>query len=157
MMRQFGEIKKGTVFNVFAFLPVLIGLGCVAFMMYVFWWPPKPAYQVDKSERHVLLQEGGFIRVHRMYCVNERIPVTISRDLIRIGSAVGSELRITLPQTTQVYELGCHTLDRLLELPKRVPPGNYRLVSVATWQANPFRADVARLPDLYVSIGAPEN
>lgn len=146
------QIKSNKVFNFVALVPAIVGAASAAFMAYVFWWPPTPAYQVDRPKEHSVSYVDGQIRVHRAYCSHDEIPVTISRDLIRIGAPGEVELRIALPQTTQVYSLGCHEIDRIFDVPRGTPSGNYRLVHIATWQANLFRDAMVKLPELYIAI-----
>src|SRR5438067_2422264 len=148
------SVKLNRIFNFAAILPAAIGLMSIAFMGYAFWWPIEPAYQVYKPEQHAVFYDlkTDTIRIHRMYCVTADIPITISRDLISIGGIGSHELRINLPQTVQTYELGCHAIDRIFEVPNGTPAGNYRLVNVATWKANPFREGMTKLPELYLAI-----
>lgn len=142
------------IFNFAALIPAVFGLVCTAFMGYAFWWPVEPAYVVFKPEEHGVsyATDSKTIRIHRFYCALDEIPITISRELISINRPGISELRITLPQTVQTYELGCHAIDRIFEIPKGTPPGNYRLVNIATWKANPFREGMTKLPELYLAI-----
>lgn len=146
--------KSNAVFNMAALIPVAFGIACVLFILYIFWWPLYPAYDPVRIKEHAVEYDGKTksIRIHRFYCVNDTVPITINRDLIRIVGPNERELRITLPQTVQVYEQGCHAIDRIFDIPDSVPGGNYRLVNVATWRANPFRDGVAKLPELYIAI-----
>lgn len=149
-------IKSNHVFNAAALLPAIFGAVCVLFLVYVFWWPFKDAYEVHRPLDHAVTYDTGTasIRIHRFYCSNLEIPITISRDLISIPQPNKPQLRISLPQTVQVYEIGCHAIDRIFDIPKSVPAGNYRLVNIATWEANPFRAGSVKLPELYLAIPA---
>lgn len=124
----------------------------VLFINFVFWWPLTPAFQIDKPSMHNAVYTDETIRVHRVQCADLDATVNITNDLVMIGAPNEPELRIILPQTVQVYKNGCRAVDRIFEIPKFVPHGNYRLVSTATWQANPFRVAVTRLPDLPVTI-----
>lgn len=148
------SVKSNKLFNIASVIPAVIGLMSAAFMGYAFWWPVEAAYQVDRPQDHAVTYDAGTntIRIHRYYCVTASIPITISRDLIRIGKTGEHELRISLPQTVQLYELGCHGIDRIFETPVGTPPGNYRLVNVATWKANPFKEGMVKLPELYLAI-----
>ena len=148
------HFKPNKIFNVASLIPAIVGILCAAFLGYVFWWPPKPAYQVIHPETHKVSysDESKFIQIHREYCINARTPITISRDLIRDSAPGEPEFRINLPITVQIYDLGCHKLDRAIEVPEMTPPGIYRLKSVAVWQANAFRNDAVDLPDLKVII-----
>jgi hypothetical protein len=152
------NIELNKLFNVAALIPAVIGLMSAAFMGYAFWWPVEPAYKVIKADQHAVTYDlnSNTIRIHRFYCVTSGVPITISRDLIGIPSRqTAAQLRISLPQTVQTYELGCHEIDRIFEVPKGTPAGNYRLVNIATWKANPFREGTAKLPELYLAIPAP--
>lgn len=143
------------LFDIAAAMPsALGGLSIlVLFINFVFWWPLLPAFQIDKPESHNAHYENGVLRVHRAHCVDELdMPVTLTHDLVLISEHGEPELRITLPQTVQVYKTGCLSVDRLFEIPSFIPSGDYHLVSTATWQANPFRVAVARLPELPVTI-----
>jgi hypothetical protein len=151
------QLKANQVFNIASLIPAIVGVFCAVFLGYVFWWPPKPAYEVIHPETHSVTYtaEGKFIQIHRAYCINARTPVTISRDLILMGTAEDVEFRVNLPVTTQIYAMGCHKLDRAIEIPALTPPGVYRLKSVAVWQANAFRNDAVDLPDLKVVVRKP--
>jgi hypothetical protein len=148
---------RGKLFNVAAFIPAVIGLISAAFMGYAFWWPSEPAYVLDKPELHGIHYDkaSDTIRLRRFYCITAEIPITISRDLISVAELGTPQLRISLPQSVQTYELGCHAIDRIFEIPKGTPAGNYRLVNVVTWKANPFREGVVKLPELYLAIPDP--
>lgn len=151
----FERVKPNKLFNALAIIPAMIGLTSAGFMCYAFLWPVEPAYKVDKSEQHAVTYDlkSNTIRIHRFYCsASDDTPITISRDLIRIRQPGESELRINLPQTVQTYENGCHAIDRIFEIPDGTPAGNYRLVNVATWKANPFREGMTKLPELYLAI-----
>lgn len=142
------QTKASSVFNAMMFLPIMLGICSAIFMAYVFWWPPTPAYVVYKPETHTVKSENGYMLIHRAYCINQRIPITITRDIIRVGAPGDTELRYTLPSTVQVYEMGCHDIERIFQVPETIPPGNYRLSFQATWEANPFREGSVQLPDL---------
>lgn len=146
------SFKLNTIFNAAAILPAILGMISAVFMAYVFWWPPKPAYEPINPSTHRVSYQDGFIRIHREYCSNATVPITIYRDLVRITGKGEANLRVTLPQTVQSYEPGCHEIDRIFEIPKGTPAGNYQLVHIAVWNANPFRTDAVRLPILSVAI-----
>lgn len=146
------RFKLNTIFNAAAILPAILGISSAVFMAYVFWWPPKPAYEPINPSTHRVTYTDGYIRIHREYCSHSTIPITISRDLIRISDGKNPELRVSLPQTVQSYEPGCHEIDRIFEVPKGTPPGNYLLVNTAIWPANAFRSDSIRLPVLSIAI-----
>jgi hypothetical protein len=144
--------KLNNVFNAAAIMPAVLGLASAIFMVYVFWWPPKPAYQSILPNEHRVTYQDGYIRIHRVYCVNAKVPITITRDLIRIDGPGAPEFRVTLPQTSQSYELGCHEIERIFDVPRGTPPGNYRMVNTAVWAANPFRDESTVLPILSIAI-----
>lgn len=140
------------LFNIAALIPAVCGIGSAIFLGYLILWPEEPIYQVDRVKEHVATYNGTLL-IHRFYCVNNpTTPITITRDLIKVGNGDEPQLRISLPQTVQVYEMGCHAIDRVIEIPTVTPPGEYRLVSVATWQANIFRIGTLTLPELYLTI-----
>lgn len=146
------RFQPNILFNAAALLPGILGCVSAAFMSYVFLWPPTPAYEVSKASEHRVTYEHGLIRTHRAYCINAEVPITIHRDLVLTGNPNAVELRLSLPQTTQVYPLGCHDIDRIFTVPRGIPYGNYRLVNIATWQANTFRSGLVKLPELFVAI-----
>lgn len=148
------KLKTNKLFNIASWLPSIFGFLCVVFLMYVYWWPLNDAYVIHRPLDHEVTYDRGTnsIRIHRYYCINSDIPITISRDLIRIPSPNRPQVRISLPMTVQVYERGCHAIDRIFDIPQSVPAGNYRLVNIATWKANPFREGTAMLPELYLAI-----
>lgn len=148
------KLDLNKLFNAASMLPALFGLLCVAFLMYVYWWPLDDGYFVHRPLEHEVTYDAGTgsIRIHRYYCVTGDMPVTISRDLISISSSDNAQVRVSLPTTVQIYENGCHSIDRIFDIPKSVPAGNYRVVNVATWKANPFREGTTKLPELYVAI-----
>lgn len=143
--------KSSRLMDIATLLPSVFGFVLFILMLcnFIYWWPLTPDFRVLDPAAHVATYRSSVLRVHAAYCVSSDMPVKISRDLV---SVTGPELRINLPQTVQVYQDGCIVTDRLFEVPKFVPSGDYRLVSIATWRANPFRDAVARLPDLPVTI-----
>lgn len=145
-------MRVNKLFNVAAIIPALFGVVSLTFLLYVVYWPLTPAYQAVRAENHFVRYENGYIYTHREYCINQAVPVTISRDLIRVGAPGSPELRQSLPTTVQVYEKGCHSIRRIFLVPESTPPGNYRLVFTATWAANPFRDESAKLPELSIMI-----
>lgn len=151
------RLKSNSIFNVAAILPIVFGVLSALFMAYVFYWPPKGAYVPYNPQMHSVKYQDGYIRIHREYCINQHIPITITRDLIRVAGSDEPELRYSLPQTVQTYELGCHQLDRVFEISPMIPPGNYRLVFSATWDANPFRTESVTLPELSLALGAQQK
>lgn len=149
------KVAWNIIFNYAALVPAVAGMGAALFLGYLLLWPEEPIYQVDRVKDHqAMYGQDGFLRLHRYYCVNSSAPVTIVRDLIKVGNGSEPQLRISLQQTIQVYEMGCHSIDRILEIPASTPPGEYRLVSIATWQANPFRIGTVKLPELFITIPA---
>lgn len=144
-------------FNFASLVPAVCGIGSALFLSYLILWPEEPIYQVDKVKEHSATYNGTLL-IHRFYCVNSpTTPITITRDLIKVGNGDEPQLRISLPQTVQLYELGCHAIDRVIEVPAVTPAGEYRLVSIATWQANIFRIGTLTLPELFVTIPKNEN
>lgn len=145
-------VQKNKLFNFASFLPIVVGICSAVFMAYVLYWPPKPAYQIWKPEIHKVVYRDGHIIIHRGFCINTIDAITITRDLVQLDNRGESTLRISLPQTTLPYDLGCHVIDRIFEIPKGTPSGTYKLINVATWQANAFREDMLKLPELIVTI-----
>lgn len=147
------KIRPNKVFNLASVVPAAVGFLSAVFMGYVFWWPPQPAYQPIQGDVHSVSYQEGYIRIHRVYCINDStIPITVSRDLVKVVGPGEQSVRYTLPQTVQTYELGCHTIDRVFDIPDYVENGNYKLEFVATWDANPFRRESVKLPVINVAI-----
>lgn len=139
------------IFNIAAALPAVCGVGTAIFLGYLLLWPTEPVYQPNKTSDHRAYYDG-FIRIHRLYCVNDAKPITITTDLIKIGNDNEPQMRISLPISLQVYEIGCHTIDRIIDVPRSTPAGEYKIAGVATWQANPFRIGTVELPQLFITI-----
>lgn len=146
------RVRLNTIFNAAAIVPAILGMLSAVFMAYVFWWPPKPAFEPINPSTHRVTYSDGYIRIHREYCSNSTVPITIYREMVMVTAKDGPNVRIALPQTMQSYELGCHEIDRIFEVPKGTPPGNYQLLHLATWNANPFRTDSVKLPTLTLAI-----
>ena len=129
-----GEKGFNKVVNCIALGSVLLGF--IVTTVIVFWstFPYNPL--VIDGHAQILNKEvkAGDDVIYRLkYCKHMDIPVTIRRRFI-------DGLVYQIPESTiGLNQVGCKTQDIAIEVPAKLPPGEYELYTEFVYQVNPIR------------------
>ena len=124
-------------FKIFACISYsTIMLAFIVLGTYFYWsfYPYNPLVVEEPIE--IVTHEvnaGEYVTYRITYCKNMDLPVTISRRFV-------DGLVFTIPQfTTYLNDTGCRTQDIFIEIPEKLPAGEYNLNTDFIYQVNPIR------------------
>ena len=126
--------------NCVSFGTILSAFTLVLLFSYWLIYPYKPLEVKEPIEiiNHTI-QSGDNVLYEIEYCKNMDIPVTIRRRFV-------DGLVYHIPEfTTQMNDMGCREQIIAIEVPKKLPPGEYKLYTEFVYHVNPIRDVVVKV------------
>lgn len=122
------------IFNCLSFLTILVAFLFIA--LFTFWkiYPYEPMV-INKRPLNVTTKEvsRGDTLIYKLdYCKNIDLPVEIRRRFV-------DGVIYSMPDISANTKKGCRVLDIALNIPEKLPTGEYILTVTYIYQVNPIR------------------
>jgi len=110
----------------------------IVFCIFMFWWlyPYPTSTQVQPYKViNKVVKQGDLLQYEMEYCKYTDTKAIVSRQFI-------DGIIYSVPESTALLNRGCGKLLNSIEVPKNLPPGDYYMKSIVTFEMNPIKTVV---------------
>lgn len=123
-------------------------LGLFIYIFYLLLYPYKVLEIKAQRINTPVVRQGEMFSVSIDYCKHMDIGGTISKTFVD-----GIVYSLVSSQTNR--ELGCHTVDALVQVPHNIPPSNYAIQTIYRYKVNSLREiEIKTTTDIFTVIEA---